>query len=64
MTEKAGERYAEVRVTEDFDTGETTMLLAVFYNQKLEAAYVLDSLAVYEKTKSTTIWKAMEKEND
>lgn len=64
MTDKPDQRYAEVHIVEDYDTGETTILLRVFNNQKLEAACVLDSLGVYEKTTSSTKWKAMEKEND
>lgn len=64
MTEKTDKRSAEVHISENFDTGETTILLRVFNNQTLEAACVLDTVYVYENTTSTTHRKAMEKEND
>ena len=64
MTEKTDQYAAEVHINVDHNTGETTILLNVFKNQFLDAAYVLDFVDVYEKTRSTTHRKAMEKEND
>lgn len=64
MTEKTDQHAAEVHINVDYDSGETTILLNVFKDQILDAVYVLDSVDVYEKTRSTTHRKAMEKEND
>ena len=51
---------AKVHITEDYDTGEMTILLQMFKDQKPDTAYVLDSVDVYEETKSRALWKAME----
>ena len=64
MTEKTDQYVAEVHINVDYDSGETTILLNVFKDQILDAVYILDSVDVYEKTRSTTHRKAMEKEND
>lgn len=64
MTEKTEQYAAEVHINVDYDSGETTILLNVFKDQILDAVYVLDSVDVYEKTRSTTRRKAMENYND
>lgn len=64
MTEKTDKCSAEVYINEDYDTGETTITLTVFKNKELDTAYVLDSVVVYEKTRSRALWKATEKETD
>lgn len=64
MTEKADKYSAEVYVSENFDTGKKGIYVRVLKNRRLETCYVLDSLAVYEKTSMSTTWNALEKEND
>lgn len=64
MTEKTDQCSAEVHITEDLDTGEKTITLRVFRNLGVEAYYILDSVDVYEQTRSTTKRKTKEKEND
>lgn len=64
MTETTTQCSAEAHVYEDFDTGEKIITLRIFRNLGVEVYYVLDSLDVYENTRSNTKWEAREKEND
>lgn len=64
MTEKTNRFFDEVNITEDYDIDERTILLHGSKNRKLETAYFLDDVQLYENTRSTTKRKATEKEND
>lgn len=63
MTVKTGQ-YAEVYVHENLKTGKKAISLRLFSDLELVDVYVLDYIAVHEKTTASTTWNALENEND